>query len=99
MTEGLKNIKVGENVSLYRVAKIVYDKDESIQDKLTTVYATVFSLRNCGLVMLVNGHKEYVDLFLGVVSRNLITHMDDESIKVSVIEKELTDNGKALRCV
>lgn len=97
LTEGLKNIKVGENVSLYRVAKIVYDKDESIQDKLTTVYATVFSLRNCGLVMLVNGHKEYVDLFLGVVSRNLITHMDDESIKVSVIEKELTDNGKALR--
>ena len=71
MDKDLQSIKVGGNVSLYRVAQIVYDKNENIQDKLTTVYSSILSLGNYGIVMLVNGHKESVDLFLGVVTRNL----------------------------
>lgn len=99
MSEELKSINIGENVSLYRVAKIIYDKNENVQDKLTTVYSTVFSLDNCGVVMLLNGYKEYIDLFLGVVTRNLITQLNnnDELAYLSVIDKNLIESGKVLR--
>lgn len=99
LPEELKSINAGENASLYRISRIIYDKNENIQDKLTTVYSTVFSLKDCGLVMLVNGHKEYVDLFLGVVSRKLNARPGDDgqSTIFSVNDKELGNNGKALR--
>lgn len=98
MSDDLKKISIGGNVSLYRVAKIVYDKNENVQDKLTTVYSTVFSLDNCGLVMLIDGHKNYVDLYLGVVTRNLLMQMDENDVitELSVIDKKLVENGKVL---
>ena len=95
MDKDLQSIKVGSNVSLYRVAQIVYDKNENIQDKLTTVYSSILSLGNYGIVMLVNGHKESVDLFLGVVTRNL--NIREETKQLFANDKELGDSGKVLR--
>lgn len=99
MSNELKSIGIGDNVSLYRVAKVIYDKHENVQDKLTTIYSTIFSLRNYGLIMLINGHKEDVDLFIGVVTRNMLAHTgEDGSIeRLSTIEKDLVHNGKVLR--
>lgn len=99
MSDDLKSIGVGDNVSLYRVAKVIYDKHENVQDKLTTIYSTIFSLRNYGLIMLINGHKEYVDLFIGVATRNMLAHTcEDGSIdRLSTIERDLVHNGKVLR--
>ena len=99
MPDDLKSISIGDNVSLYRIAKVIYDKHENIQDKLTTIYSTIFSLRNYGLIMLINGHKEYVDLFVGVVTRNMLAHAneDGEFERLSTVEKELLDSGKVLR--
>ena len=99
MSDDLKSIGAGDNVSLYRVAKVIYDKHENVQDKLTTIYSTIFSLRNYGLIMLIKGHKEYVDLFIGVVTRNMLAHTgEDGNIEyLSTIEKDLVDNGKVLR--
>ena len=98
MSEESKTLKIGSNVALYRVAKVVYDKNENVRDKLTTIYSTIFSLKNCGLVMLINGHKEHVDVFLGVVNRNLIEHLEkDNTFKYfAVDDSELTDSGKVL---
>lgn len=99
MSDDLKSIGVGDNVSLYRVAKVIYDKHENVQDKLTTIYSTIFSLRNYGLIMLINGNKEYVDLFIGVATRNMLAHTgEDGSIdRLSTIERDLVHNGKVLR--
>lgn len=99
MPDDLKSISIGENVALYRIAKVIYDKHENIQDKLTTIYSTIFSLRNYGLIMLINGHKEYVDLFVGVVTRNMLAHVneDGEIERLSTVEKELLDSGKVLK--
>ena len=99
MPDDLKSINIGDNVSLYRVARVIYDKHENVQDKLTTIYSTIFSLRNYGLVMLINGHKEYVDLFVGVVTRNMLAHIKEggEIERLSTVEKELLDSGKVLR--
>ena len=68
LSDELKSIAIGENISLYQVSKIIYDKNENTQDKLTTVYSTIFSLQNYGLAMLLNGNKDHVDLYLGVKS-------------------------------
>ena len=68
----LKALRIGDNVEMYRVGSIVYDKNENIQDKLTTVYSGVFSLRNCGIMMLINAKKDHADLYIGVVTRELI---------------------------
>lgn len=99
LSEDLKTIQIGENVSLYKVAQVVFDKNENTQDKLTTVYSTVFSLQNYGLTMLINGHKDSVDLYVGVITRNMLAHINDNGalVRLSALDKDLTDNGKVLR--
>ena len=83
LNKEIRQVPVGDNVALYRVAQIVYDKNENVQDKLTTVYSTAFSLQNCGLVMMLCGHKNRVDLFLGLATRTYedrggkILHIND----------------------
>lgn len=99
MSEDLKTIEIGQNVSLYRITKIIYDKNENIQDKLTTVYSTIFSLSNYGLSMLVNGKRDSVELYIGVISRNMIAQISENNTvsKLSTIEKDLINCGKVLR--
>ena len=98
MPEDLKSIEIGENVSLYRVVRVVYDKDENTQDKLTTVYSTIFSLANYGLLMLVNGHKDCVEVYVGVVSRNMVTQTDENgNFRLYAVEKDLVNSGKVLK--
>lgn len=99
MSDNLKSIKIGDNVSLYRVARVIYDKHENVQDKLTTIYSAVFSLKNYGLIMLINGHKDYVDLFVGVATRNVLPRINQDAKveQLAIVEKELADNGKVLK--
>ena len=98
LPDELKKLEIGSNVSLYRVAQIVYDKNENIQDKLTTVYSSVFSLKNCGLVMLINGQKDRVDLFLGVVTRRLTASFEGDTFsKFTTYDKEIIANGRVLK--
>ncbi len=99
MSKQLKTIEIGENVYLYRVVKIIYDKNENTQDKLTTVYSTIFSLANYGISMLVNGQKDSVELYMGVISRNMVAQFSENNTitKFSPIEKDLIDSGKVLR--
>lgn len=99
LSNDLKKIQIGDNIYLYQVARIVYDRNENTQDKLTTVYSTIFSLTNYGLAMLVNGHKDHVDLFLGATTRNVMAHLSDggELDLITVNDAELSKNGKILR--
>lgn len=70
MDATVKSLPVGDNTALYRIAQIVYDKNENIQEKLTTVYSTILPMANSGLAVLLCGHPDHVDLFFGVVARN-----------------------------
>ena len=88
LSDELKSIEVGSNVSLYQVAKIIYDKNENTQDKLTTVYSTIFSLQNYGLAMLLKGSKDHVDLYLGVITRNMV-------VRQTPLDSEIADNDEA----
>ena len=99
LSKELKTIRIGANVSLYKVGKVIFDKNENTQDKLTTVYSTIFSLQYYGLAMLINGHKDHVDLFLGVVTRDMHAHLNDHGDlnHLAPIEKELIEKGKVLK--
>ena len=99
LSDDLKKIPVGENAYLYKISNVIFDKNENTQDKLTTVYSTIFSLENYGLIMLINGHKDSVDLYVGVVTRNVISHLNDDGTlnHFSVVDRDLNDNGKVLR--
>ena len=97
MSDTLKQIEIGSDVTLYRVGRIVYDKNENVQDKLTTVYSTIFSLKNCGLVMLLHGGKDETELYLGVVVRDFYTRQDaDNKTTLAVVSKKRDDYGKVL---
>jgi hypothetical protein len=56
-----------ENLSLRKLCRIVYDRNEDNLDKLTSVYSAV---GNCGAscVMILKGHKTHTDIYLGVHS-------------------------------
>ena len=56
---------------LYHVDKLVYDKKENIHDKLTTVFSSLLSDENNGLVMLIRGSRDHVDFYIGNVTRNI----------------------------
>lgn len=55
-----------DNFRLYEIFSIVYDKNENVQDKLTSVYSTISSLKQCGLIMILNATKEKVNLYMGI---------------------------------
>lgn len=98
MSDALKQIELGSNVTLYRVERIVYDKNENIQDKLTTVYSAIFSLENCGLVMLIHGTEKGAELYLGVTVRDFYEQEGSSGeTKLSVIGKKRDNYGRVLQ--
>ena len=68
--DSIMSIEVGSNAVFYHVDKLVYDKKENIHDKLTTVFSSLLSDKNNGLVMLLKGEYDHVDFYIGNVRRN-----------------------------
>lgn len=71
VNDTITNIKTGANACLYHIDKLVYDKEENIHDKLTTVYTSLFSNKKTALIMIIKGNKTHVDLYLGAVRKNV----------------------------
>lgn len=74
LADGLSNSgeganALGSNVQFAKVEKIVYDKSESITDKLTTVYHTLSSFDNTSVILLLLSDSAEVELYLGVAER------------------------------
>lgn len=90
-SKSITDIKIGSNAALYHVDKLVYDKKENIHDKLTTVFSSLLSDENNGLIMLIRGKKDHIDLYIGNVSRNV----SEGKVPPKVIE----NTGKTLTSV
>lgn len=60
----LKNRQVSEFTRLFKLERIVYDKDENNQDKLLNVYNAAYC---CGgsVILLVDSDGEHTDFYLG----------------------------------
>lgn len=61
--------ELGDNVQFVKIENLVYDKNESIADKLTTVYHTMSAFANTGVIMLLNSNGISTDIYLGVAER------------------------------
>lgn len=71
-----ENERNNRYIRLYRISKIVYDKDEDICDKLTGVFNSVMSFCN-SLVLIIKGEQDSTSIYLGVRSRRDIKIADD----------------------
>ena len=59
-----------DKLRIYQITKIVFDKNEDINDKLTSVYNALYNLSIAVAVYIV-GSESGVDFFIGVRSENL----------------------------
>jgi hypothetical protein len=65
----IQNITVKEQIRLFQINKIVYDKNEDISEKLINIYNTVGNLGS-SLVLIVDSDGKEVSLYIGVRSQN-----------------------------
>lgn len=107
LADGLPNAgedanALGSNVQFAKVEKIVYDKAESITDKLTTVYHTLSSFDNTSVILLLLSDGVEVELYLGVAERfqqGVPVNIDSRGNKSNTLETAFAANfpGSILR--
>lgn len=67
---GLSGITVGSNVMLLKLGRLVYDKEENILEKLTTVYNATALYENAALAMILRSDFKGVTIYLCTVCKN-----------------------------
>ena len=55
------------SIRLYRVSKLIFDKEENINDKLVSVFNAVQNIKS-NLVFIIRGRNKSVDLYVGIQS-------------------------------
>lgn len=95
----IADMEVGSNVCLYHVDKIVYDREENIHDKLTTVYMSMLSDKESALTLIVKGSEKQVDLYMGAVSKKTTGKGNSPAGKSKTPGRMLDNLGNALKNV
>lgn len=67
-----EQLPVYEHASLFRVKKIVYDREENNLQKLVNTYASTIGF-NSSLVMVINSNGKEIELYLGTTGANEIS--------------------------
>ena len=65
------SVPIYEQASLFRVKKIVYDRNENNLQKLVNTYASTAGF-NSNIVMIINSNGKEVELYLGTTGANNI---------------------------
>lgn len=60
---------VGTNIMLTKLQRVVFDKDENILDKLTTVYNATSLYEGATIVMLLKSDGNQIEVYLGTVCK------------------------------
>lgn len=60
---------VGSNIMLLKLCRVVYDKDESVLDRLTTAFNATALYENASLVMLLKSDGTRTDIYYGTVCK------------------------------
>lgn len=69
LPEEIANIVPGDNICVYHVDKIAYDKDENTLDKLTSVYSSVAAGGTDSVALILTSDGQKTDIYLGIVAR------------------------------
>lgn len=80
-----EHLKRFQSIRLYKIDKLVFDKNKDVNDRLVSVFNSVQNTRS-NLVMVVRGKKQDTELYLGVQSTREIGVAD------SVFKKSLLGN-------
>lgn len=66
-----------ENIKLYNINRLVFDKNESVQDRLNNVYSSMHSL-NLSVLFLIVSNGENLNLYIGTktISDNFADNQD-----------------------
>lgn len=100
LADGLSNTgeganALGSNVQFAKIEKLVYDKAESVTDKLTTVYHTLSSFDNTSVILLLLSDGSEVELYLGVAERfqqGVPVNIDSRGNKSNTLETAFAAN-------
>ncbi|HHT7188629.1 TPA: ATP-binding protein [Bacillus cereus] len=84
----LDSAAIRQKIRLFKVGKLVYDKNENIIDKLLSVYNAVFNVKSA-IIMLLDSDGERTNLYLGVR-----TDSDEGNIHIpkETLEKSFSGN-------
>jgi hypothetical protein len=67
-----------------KINKLVYDRNEDINDKLTSVYAALYNFKS-DLILIIDGKADGVDFYLGISHK-------ETSVAYDILEKGLMGN-------
>lgn len=84
----LDSATIRQQIRLFKVGKLVYDKNENSIDKLSSVYNALFNVRSA-IVMILDSDGEQTNLYLGVRANR-----DEKNINVAkeTLEKSFLGN-------
>ena len=80
-----EDLKVHNKIRLYHVQKIVYDKNENINDKLISVYNALQDLRSAAL-LVIDSTESGIEFYIGTRSE------DDASTAGMILQKGIEGN-------
>ncbi|MFI3211076.1 MAG: DUF87 domain-containing protein [Peptostreptococcaceae bacterium] len=62
--QSIKDINLNDNIRLFKISKLVYDKNENYIDKLTNLYNAINNIE-ASSILLIDSNEEEVDLYIG----------------------------------
>jgi hypothetical protein len=71
----LQEISVSKNIRIFHITKLVYDKNEDVNEKLINVFNAAGNL-NGSLVLMIDSDGEEVSLYIGVRSKDVLAIQD-----------------------
>ena len=87
------NIEAEKNqIKIYKIAKIVFDKHEDINDKLTSVYNALYNM-SAAIAVYILGRGSYVEFFIAVRSEIAA------SVAGQILESTLESNFPGIKIV
>ena len=66
----IKDTKIRDNIRLFKISKIVYDKNEDSLNKLSNIYSAAFNI-NASIVLIIDSNGIENDIYIGVRRNNL----------------------------
>ena len=73
----IKNLKIEEKSRFIKINKLVYNKNESTIDKLTTIFDALYS-SNTSIVTIIKSDKSKVDYYIGTVDKSNLDNISDK---------------------
>ena len=71
--------KIGEDVIIYKISRMAYEKDEFATDKFISAFSAM-TYADCSIFLIVDGYSDHADFYLGV------KNSDDKKTGRSVAE-------------